>query len=264
MDIQEYISSGILELYVYGSLSELESREVTRMVNEYPEVKAEVEKIEAALRNLSAAAAPSDTQPLFAPTFEKILGDRKVVKIDRRKTNWPAYLGWAASLLFLIGLFVLFNENQQLKESLQALEQRNTQIENEIADARNDAEKTRELLNVLRDKNILEVDLGGQAIAPEAYATAYWDREENITFIDARELPEPPRGMVYQVWSLKLNPLTPTSLGLLENFEEDENKIFRLENAELSEGFGITLEPAGGSESPTLEKLYVLGTTVSS
>lgn len=264
MDIQEYISSGILELYVYGSLSELESREVTRVVEEYPEIKAEVEKIEAALKKLSAAAAPSDTQHLFAPTFEKISGDKKVVKMDSRKTNWPAYIGWAASVLFLIGLFVLWNENQQLEESLQALQQRNNEIENEIADARNDAEKTRELLNVLRDKNIIEVDLGGQEIAPEAYATVYWDREENITFIDARELPEPPRGMVYQVWSLKLNPLTPTSLGLLENFEEDENKIFRLQNAELSEGFGITLEPVGGSESPTLERLYALGTTVSS
>ncbi|WP_311196090.1 anti-sigma factor [Antarcticibacterium sp. 1MA-6-2] len=159
-----------------------------------------------------------------------------------------------------MGLFALYNQNQHLKESLQALEQRNNEIENEIADARRDVTKKQELLNVLRDKNIIEVDLGGQDIAPDAYATAYWDKEQNITFIDAKNLPEPPRGMVYQVWSLKLSPLTPTSLGLLENFKEDENKIFRLQNSQPSEGFGITLEPAGGSESPTLEKLYALGT----
>lgn len=263
MDIQQYISSGILELYVYGSLSESESREVSRMVKEHPEVKAEVEKIEAALRDLSAAAAPSNPGHLLAPIRQKISGEKKVVKLKKDKTNWPAYLGWAASLLFLIGLFALFNENRQLKESLQVLEQRNEIIENEIADARNDAEKTRELLNVLRDKNIIEVNLGGQEIAPEAYATVYWDRDKNLTFIDARDLPEPPRGMVYQVWSLQMSPLTPTSLGLLENFEEDENKIFRLDNPQLSEGFGITLEPAGGSDSPTLERLYALGTVSS-
>lgn len=263
MDIQQYISSGILELYVYGSLSESESREVSRMVKEHPEVKAEVEKIEAALQDLSAAAAPSNPGHLLASISNKITGEKKVVNLKKDKTNWPAYLGWAASLLFLIGLFALFNENQQLKESLQVLEQRNEIIENEIADARNDAEKTRELLNVLRDKNIIEVNLGGQEIAPEAYATVYWDREQNLTFIDARDLPEPPRGMVYQVWSLKMSPLTPTSLGLLENFEQDENKIFRLDNPQLSEGFGITLEPAGGSDSPTLERLYALGTVSS-
>jgi anti-sigma-K factor RskA len=65
--------------------------------------------------------------------------------------------------------------------------------------------------------------------------------------------------MVYQVWSLKMQPLTPTNIGLLDSFEEDENKIFRLENTNASEGFGITLEPEGGSETPTLERLYALG-----
>lgn len=66
--------------------------------------------------------------------------------------------------------------------------------------------------------------------------------------------------MIYQVWSLKLEPLTPTSLGLLENYGADKT-LFVLENTNASEGFGITLEPAGGSPTPTLEKLYVLGTT---
>lgn len=46
MDINEYISSGILELYVYGALSESESAEVTRTLREYPEVRQEVEEIE--------------------------------------------------------------------------------------------------------------------------------------------------------------------------------------------------------------------------
>ncbi len=65
--------------------------------------------------------------------------------------------------------------------------------------------------------------------------------------------------MVYQVWSLKMNPLKPTSIGLLNKFESDNNKIFQLPNPNSSEAFGITLEPAGGSKSPTMERLYTLG-----
>ncbi|WP_338038976.1 anti-sigma factor [Maribacter litopenaei] len=48
-------------------------------------------------------------------------------------------------------------------------------------------------------------------------------------------------------------------MGLLEDFAMDENKVFTLNNPNESEAFGITLEPAGGSESPTLEQLYTLG-----
>ena len=53
--------------------------------------------------------------------------------------------------------------------------------------------------------------------------------------------------------------LTPTSLGTIEDFNTDENKIFSIANANESEAFGITLEPEGGSTSPTMEQLYTLG-----
>ena len=77
--------------------------------------------------------------------------------------------------------------------------------------------------------------------------------------MDAAGLPEPPEGMVYQVWALKLNPLTPTSIGLLDNFRVNDQKMFAVDNATDAEAFGITLEPKGGSLTPTMEQLYTLG-----
>jgi anti-sigma-K factor RskA len=75
-------------------------------------------------------------------------------------------------------------------------------------------------------------------------------------------LPTPPKGKVYQGWSLKLSPLTPTSLGTIDTFTASTNKIFTIENANKSEAFGITLEPIGGSKQPTLDQLYTLGAVV--
>jgi len=259
MDINNYVSSGILELYVYGALSETESREVTRILKQYPEVESEVSEIEEALIQLSAAVAPADAENLILAIKQKLSHNPKVVTMESRKSNIPMYIGWAASLLFLIGLFLMFNKNQELRKDLQALQGEKAQMETQIAEARTDADKSKELLSIIRDKDIIKVPLAGQAVAPDAYAAAYWDKNTNITYIDVKDLPEPPRGMVYQVWSLQLEPLTPTSLGVLDTYEEDENKIFALENMNPSEAFGITLEPAGGSKSPTMEQLYTLG-----
>jgi hypothetical protein len=36
--------------------------------------------------------------------------------------------------------------------------------------------------------------------------------------------------------------------------------VIRFKNVPESEGFGLTLEPAGGSEEPNLKQLYALGT----
>jgi anti-sigma-K factor RskA len=88
----------------------------------------------------------------------------------------------------------------------------------------------------------------------------YWNKNTKTTYIDAAGLPKPPKGMVYQVWALKLSPvLTPTSIGLLSDFEGNSNKIFAVDRTNEAEAFGITLEPAGGSLTPTMTQLYTLG-----
>lgn len=257
-NIQEYLESGILELYVYGALTEAEREEVTRAIQEYPELKEEVEQIEDALRELSGAAAPYDPQVLLLSLKSKL--SQRPERKTRTYRNFTAIAGWAASIILLIGLFMMYDTNRDLNERLTSLEIEQSELKTQIVEAREDAEKTEQLLEALRSRNIEKVPLQGQDFAPTAYATAYWNKSRNLTYIDAQDLPAPPEGMVYQVWSLKLNPLTPNSIGLLEDFEENSSRIFIVDNNYDSEAFGITLEPAGGSESPTLEKLMVLGT----
>ncbi|UGU15132.1 anti-sigma factor [Sinomicrobium kalidii] len=259
MNTEEYISSGILELYVYGVLSDAENKEITDYLRQYPEIRTEVEEIEKALIDLSGAIAPENPEHLLQSIKEKLSKRTDVMPLSKKRTHWFVYAGWAASVLLLIGLFFLFDKNRALKETLDDVRNRNIQLEIQITEARNNAEKTQKLLDVLRNRNILKVPLQGQQAAPDAYAAVYWDKEKNITYIDAKGLPAPPEGMVYQIWSLKMQPLTPTSIGLLDAYDTDENKIFKLENTNVSEGFGITLEPEGGSKTPTLERLYTLG-----
>lgn len=253
-NIQEYLESGILELYVYGALTEAENEEVRQAIQKHPELRQEVEQIEEAMLHLSAAAAPHD--PVLP------LSLRKKITHFPTKTyrNYTAIAGWAASILLLIGLFMMYDANKDLNERLTTLEIEQAELKTQIVEARESAEKTKELLEALRSRSIEKVPLQGQNFAPGAYATAYWNKDRAVTYIDAQDLPAPPKGMVYQVWSLKLDPLTPTSIGLLENFEQNRSRIFVIANSNDSEAFGITLEPAGGSETPTLDRLMVLGT----
>ena len=132
-------------------------------------------------------------------------------------------------------------------------------MEDILSDTQAEITSKEMLLQEIRDKDVSVIALGGQTVSPSSYAKAYWNKEEQKVIIDAQGLPEPPEGFTYQVWSLKLDPLTPTSLGLLDDFASQDNKLFTLENANESEAFGITLEPEGGSETPTLEQLYTLG-----
>ncbi|HET8752968.1 MAG TPA: anti-sigma factor, partial [Salinimicrobium sp.] len=175
MEIKDYISSGKLELYVYGVLPESESAEITKVLREHPEIKAEVDEIEAALVSLSAGAAPKDPEYLLMSIKKKISDKDRQIPVIAKRSHWREYAGWAASILLLIGMFVLYNENQELEKSLRASQVENAQMEERIVEARENAEKTKDLLEVLRDRNIRRIPLPGTEVAPEAYAVAYWN-----------------------------------------------------------------------------------------
>ncbi|WP_109852559.1 anti-sigma factor domain-containing protein [Aquimarina sp. AU58] len=265
MDIKAYITSGILELYVYGSLSEKENTEVYKILQKYPEAVKEVDRIEKALHQLSSAAAPTSTIPTYTKIKNQIESENTsdVIPITRKRNNIPTYIGWAASVALLIGLFVQFNKNRTLQQQLVINQTEKILLEGKINVAEEDLSKTKSLLSVLRNKDIIQIPLRAQQIDPTAYAAVYWDKDKQTAYIDVAGLPTPPPGKVYQVWSLKLDPLTPTSMGILDEFNKDDTKIFMLNNPNKSEAFGITLEPEGGSESPTMEQLYTLGTVAS-
>ena len=259
MDVEKYIASGILELYVAGALSDLEAQEITRLLAEHPELRLEVEKIEEAVVAY-ASAHTEQGAPAFHTIASKLSASEATgVRTLKKRNSWWAYGGWAAALLIGASAIYFYSENQQLQRSLEQSQFQQQQLENQIVTIREGLEEANATLRALGEKGIQVIPLAGQNIAPEAYARVYWDKEDQRVLIDASGLPEPPPGMVYQVWSLKLNPLTPTSIGLLDNYPEDTDKIFALANPNSSEAFGITLEPEGGSLQPTLEKLYALG-----
>lgn len=259
MDSKTYIASGILELYVSGKLSEKENLEVDLMMQKHPEVLQEVLEIEQSILKLTASVATHTTN--FNSIKEKIdtTQPRVVEFTSRRQSPWILYSGWAASLVLAGGLIWVLNNNNDLEQQINVTEVNNNTLERKIEAVNNDLVNTKTLLNSIRSKNVVPVLLDGQGNFQNSYAKVYWDKAEKTIYLDGQGLPKAPEGKVYQVWSLTLDPLTPVSLGTLDGFNNDETKLFEITNANESQAFGITLEPQGGSKTPTMDQLYTLG-----
>lgn len=261
---KDYIESGILELYVFGRLTDMESTEVSAMAAKHPDIKAEIEAIEKAVINLSYSVAPY----LSAEVYEKIrqqliekytASEPKVIPVNTRSTI-TMYIGWAAAVLLLLGLGFQYYKYHELVQVTNTTQIQNDKYQQLIAGLEKKNTTTVKALAVIRDKNSHTVILEGQQAAPDAYAKVYINDQNRQIHVDVAGLPEPPQGMVYQVWALKLNPLTPQSIGILDKGNITDNEgILPIADSEGAEAFGITLEPVGGSETPTLNRLYALG-----
>ena len=258
MTSKEYIESGILELYVFGKLSEAENDEVQQMMADYPAVRQEVVAIEDAIVNLSQSVAPRLSATNYEKIRNQILEKRKVIDI-KPKSGWSSYIGWAAAAVLVVGFGLQFNKLNNSNQVIDKLGAEKSVMQESIVDLELKKKEAETVLAIVRDNNNQAVALAGQAVAPESYAKAYYNKVTKEVYVDVAGLPTPPKGKVYQVWALKLSPLTPTSIGVLDNFTADNSKIFKVDNAQDAEAFGITLEPTGGSVSPNLEQLYTLG-----
>jgi anti-sigma-K factor RskA len=260
METKEYIESGILELYVYGLLTESESIEVAAMAKKHVEINDEIIAIEKAIIALSSSFSPFHSVANFEKIKAKLeLKHGKVVDMKPAST-WSQYVGWAAAVLFLLGFAYQYVQLTQTKQAIAIVGSEKNKLKNDYALLDQENKVTAQSLAIVRDIKNTGVTLDGQAAAPQSFAKAYWNKDTKVTYIDAAGLPKPPKGKVYQVWALKLSPvLTPTSIGLLTDFQSNNQKIFKVENTGYAEAFGITLEPEGGSPSPTMDQLYTLG-----
>ncbi|MCH9659345.1 MAG: anti-sigma factor [Bacteroidetes bacterium] len=262
MTKEEIIASGLLELYVTGSLTAQEIETVEDAIKRDPSLVDEIETIEASFIHLSETVGT----PVSETNWHRIKAEIKRIRplhssqsdIGR---NWGAMTGWAAAILCFAGVFWMIKQNNDLRQDLRHSNTQNSILKETVESNGVEFAEVTSLLNMIRSKDFKAINLPGNvSVSPTAYATVYFNEKTMEAYIDAKGLPVPPEGKVYQVWSLKMDPLTPRSIGLLESFAATESKFFKIENIPTPEAFGITLEPEGGSESPSLDQLYTLGT----
>ena len=277
MDIKEYIASGILESYALGFASEQERREVECMSAIYPELKEELVNIQASFESYAKSIAVEPPAELKASILESIKGidqDEKIVpmkKIDSDKGGnsnnnvrqlSPNYwkVGVAASVAVIIGLGLMYRSvatnNNELNDRITAMETSTQDRVNALKDSLNETSLRQQFI---LDNNTEQVILAGTDVSPNSKARVFWNKEKSSFIFVQDDLPTPVSGKQYQLWAISDG--TPVDLGVLD----DSVNMTDPKGLDISsiQAFAITLEKEGGSPEPTLDQMYVLGTTKS-
>lgn len=261
MEAKDRIESGDLELYVFGVLPEDEMTTISKEIQESEELQKEIEKIEKSVLAFSQTLSPGVKPEQFVSLYQSLKENEVPVRSISSAPKWVSYIGWAASVALVVALWLNNEKVTSTEEELKLVQEEKTKVEESLDSASESLQLSQEAIAFFRNEDVMRVALpANDAVAPEAFAQVFYNESAGKAIIDISGLPEAPEGMVYQAWSLLLDPLTPRSIGLLEATDQSSLYLISVDNVPVSEAFGITLEPEGGSESPTLEQLYVLGT----
>lgn len=279
MDIKEYIASGTLESYATGLASEQERREVECLTSIYPELKAELDRIQRVLEEYSQSIAVSPPEDRKERILEAIKGVKQdsPLKIEQAKssvqTSSPVdasqpqtdkpdnrnvflRIAVAASVVILIGLGYYYRQLQADYNELQTTYQEfQSESETEVNQLKNSLDEKQQERALLTDEATQTIVLNGTELSPESKVRLYWNPEKEAFVYVSEQLPVPAADKQYQLWAIVDG--APVDMGML-NDAEQLTAAKQLPSGAL-QAFAITLEKKGGSEVPTLEAMYVMG-----
>ena len=276
MDIKAYISSGIVETYVMGMASEHEVREVETLAAQYPEVRDEILSIELALEKLAIANSVAPPAALRENIFaaiekevsatntqnkpvEQNVAETKVISISKntKSVNWFAI---AASVALLVSLAYNYNQNKKIeysnKVAAQALDSlciANKEIENKLALEKEITDKNIALFTQAGNKII---EMKGLPISPSSLALVVYNANTKQAFINVKSLPQTPAEKQYQLWAIVDGK--PVDMGVFD-VNTNTNILQKMLDVTNPQAFAVTLENKGGSPTPTMEQMFVMG-----
>jgi anti-sigma-K factor RskA len=173
---------------------------------------------------------------------------------------WGSGLALAASVALAIGAslyaWALRSEIVTLRQDLVATNTEATRLRGELASLRRNWVDVTRVINVLRAPDVLRVDLKGQATAAGSTGRAFWSRTAGLTFT-ADGLPALPEGRVYQLWTI--TGTVATGAGVFTPDARGAASVTTpvAPDAPKPDAFGVTIEPTGGSATPTMPIVLV-------
>ena len=264
MDQKEYISSGILELYASGVLSEPEMKEVEAMAASYPEIKAELDAIQGSLTGYASTYMKNPRPRLRQDVLDKIDESQGY---DTKIISFPQMHQQSASVRYLMAAvftFLVLNAIasvymyfmwQGTDRQLTTLAEENKKMQNEYEQVKQNLDKKSNDMHMVMNRANMVVKLNGMEASPGSMATVYWNPDSKKVMLNVEKLPMPPEGMQYQLWAMKNGKTIDAGV-----FDMGDDPMHMMDTpVDTADSFAVTLEKMGGSKKPTMSHMYLMG-----
>ncbi len=286
MSSNEHIEADDLAMFALLLSSERESAEIRRHLSECPACRAELAQVRMALGDYALAvppvSVPAGSRERFVamlggadaersagaetytagaafpgatqsagPAFVAAQGARVAAPISRssagRVLPWVSWIGWAAAAAVLFVAFGLRQDRDALRTAL-------TSESAQTARVQASADRSLQVLRALSDPHAVRVNLTVAKAPAVPAARATYEPKSGTLLLLASNLAPLHAQKVYELWIIPADGSKPVPAG---TFTPDAHGSVSMlmppvRSAIAAKAFGITVENAGGSATPTM------------
>ena len=242
--IKIFLDSDLLENYLLGTTTELESLQVERYIAMYPEVRESYNELQENLETFAKLHAVKSPDGLKEQIIARVRSERK----GKKRFFVYAMAASFAVLMFASFSYFFWDQNQDLQEE-------NLMVSNKIklleADMKQQLEDVRNQFIVLNNPGTKKYNVTGNTKAKELKAVAYINPIKKLSYINVSKLPNLPENKCFQMWAEVNGEMI--NLGIIEE-AGDSKSLTALPYAKNAVGY-ITIEPKGGNQNPTVDNI---------
>jgi anti-sigma-K factor RskA len=249
-NIQEYLDSGVIEMYVLDQLNDAERAEVEKLATQYPEIREEIVEVEEAMgtyHTLEGLTPPDHIlSNIMAATAVGTVAavESKVTPLPKR--NLPLFWPMAAAIAGLALSIWMYIGKQSVQQELVTLQKTAEDLRANEQVITNRLQITEQELNELKGTCCAEKLVVKAADQP--IASVYWNKNARLAHLKLENLADPGKDKQYQLWAFVGGK--PVSIGVVD-WEALQKGLVSFEFKNKPEAFAISLEKFGGSPVPT-------------
>ncbi|WP_405222914.1 anti-sigma factor domain-containing protein [Dokdonia sp. Asnod1-B02] len=238
--VSQFLESDLLERYLMGTTSPIESQEAEHYIAKYPEVEQTYIELQENLENYAASYAVKVPEELRAT----------IVNVARNKPKraLPILAITACMIAAFFGLvaIMIYKQNQELLDDRRFTSNLLENLNDDIVSNREMLQSVEEQFMILNNTSTQKYILQGNVRAQRLEAVAYVNELEQRSYIHVNTLPELPDEQVYQMWASVDGTLVP-----LDILKVTKDNLVEIPYEERMASINITIEPKGGSKEAT-------------
>jgi anti-sigma-K factor RskA len=241
------INDGYLEAYLTGDLSAEESDVVSKMIADDKEVAEAYYHVQKQLEHLTFAYAIQPSQR------------SKSIVLSKTSGSFSRFFWIAASLTsFIVSLgisLIFYNKQQQAEQELLAIKSEKSLIADQLNMTSNLLNESRRNNELLAASDFRKIVLNGTENAPQAKLVVFWNEFSGDLLVARADLAPLSSSQQYQLWAIIDGK--PVDAGVFN--QDDVASTLPMKKTLKAQAFAVTIEPAGGSASPSLHTMQVIG-----
>jgi hypothetical protein len=225
------------------------------------ECRRELEALRAdtALLALSAIGPQPPTRSrerlLSAVAAEPRMGRRaqKPFVVGRLRSRWLSFAPIAVMLMLAVFSLLLWRDLRNTRFQLRQAHAQVEQVRGELARTNAELAEAKMIRDLLHAPDAWPLTLVSKKTPPQPQIKTVYSKQQGALLLMASNLTPLPENKIYQLWLLPADGSAPMPAGWFKPDGKGNGMMFhKMSAGVVAKGFAVTIEPASGSQTPTM------------